>query len=67
MGLSGQLHASAGRFIPRERTPGIHYIGDCVGPRASLDAVVRKKFLAPIIQPHWASYPGFWYLPVSHL
>jgi len=52
MGLSGQLHASAGRFIPRERTPGIHYIGDCVGPRASLDAVVRKKFLAPIIQPH---------------
>jgi hypothetical protein len=28
-----------GRFIPWERTPGIHWIGDRVGPRACLDPV----------------------------
>jgi hypothetical protein len=30
------------RFTPREKTPGIHWIGGWVGPRAGLDAVVRK-------------------------
>jgi hypothetical protein len=31
------------RFTPRERVTGTHYIGLWVGPRASLDAVVRIK------------------------
>jgi len=29
-----------GSFSPRERTPGIHWIGGWVGPRAGLDAMV---------------------------
>jgi hypothetical protein len=28
-----------GRFTPRERAPGTHWIGGWVGPRAGLDAV----------------------------
>jgi hypothetical protein len=34
-------------FTPRERAPGTHWIGGCVGPRASLDAVVKRKFSIP--------------------
>jgi hypothetical protein len=36
-----------GRFIPRERAPGTHWKGGWVGPRAVLDAVVKRKFPAP--------------------
>jgi hypothetical protein len=32
-----------GRFTPKERAPGIHWIGGWVGSRAVLDAVVKKK------------------------
>jgi hypothetical protein len=32
-----------GRFIPRERAPGTHWIGGWVGPRAVLDTVVKRK------------------------
>jgi len=28
-------------LYPKERTLGIHWIGDCVGPRAGLDAVLK--------------------------
>jgi hypothetical protein len=35
-----------------ERLPGTHWIGGCVGPRAVLDAVVRK-----IPSPRWESNP----------
>jgi hypothetical protein len=31
------------RFTPRERDSGIHWIGDWVGHRAVLDAVVKRK------------------------
>jgi hypothetical protein len=31
------------RFTPRERAPGTHWIECWVGPRAVLDAVVRRK------------------------
>jgi hypothetical protein len=49
-----------GSFTPRERAPGNHWIGGCVGPRAVLDVVVKRKFSiprlesnpgAPIVQP----------------
>jgi hypothetical protein len=30
------------RFTPRERAPGTHWIGGWVGPRAVLDAVVKR-------------------------
>jgi hypothetical protein len=32
-----------GRFTPRERTADTHWIGGRVGPRAVLDAVVKRK------------------------
>jgi hypothetical protein len=32
-----------GRFTPRERAPGTHWIGGWVGPRTVLDAVVKRK------------------------
>jgi hypothetical protein len=31
-----------GRFTPRERAPGNHCIGGCVGPRAVLDTAEKK-------------------------
>jgi hypothetical protein len=47
-----------GRFTPRERAPGTHSIEVWVGPRASLDAVVKREIPThsqdlnpPIIQP----------------
>jgi hypothetical protein len=40
------LHPS--RFTPRERgVPGTHWIGGWVGPRAVLDAVVKRKIPSP--------------------
>jgi hypothetical protein len=44
MDVSGQLHA-LGRFTPRERAPGTHWIGGWVGPRAGLDYEEKTKFL----------------------
>jgi hypothetical protein len=45
----GEWSASLlGRFNPPgERTTGAHWIGGCVGPRTSLDAVGEKKILIP--------------------
>jgi hypothetical protein len=34
-----------GRFTPGERTPGSHWIGGWVDPRAGLDDVEKRKFL----------------------
>jgi hypothetical protein len=40
----GEWSASRpGRFTPRERASGTHWIGGWVGPRAVLDAVVKRK------------------------
>jgi hypothetical protein len=36
-----------GRFTPRERAPGTHWIGGRVGPRVGLDAVVKRKISSP--------------------
>jgi hypothetical protein len=35
-----------GRLTPAERAPGTHCIGGSVGPRAGLDDVEKRKFLA---------------------
>jgi hypothetical protein len=44
----GEWSASRpGRFTPRERAPGTHWIGGWVGPKAGLDAVLKRK-LSPI-------------------
>jgi hypothetical protein len=36
-----------GRFTPMERAPGTHGIGGWVGPRAVLDAVVKRNIPCP--------------------
>jgi hypothetical protein len=36
-------------LYPRVKAPGTHWIGDRVGPRAGLDAVVKRKI--PDIAP----------------
>jgi hypothetical protein len=44
----GEWSASRpGRFNPRERARGTHWIGGWVGPRAVLDAVVKRKITSP--------------------
>jgi hypothetical protein len=59
MEVSDQLYAPAA-LPPRERAPGIHWIEGWVGPRAVLDAVVKRKIpiprresslRTPIVQP----------------
>jgi hypothetical protein len=55
----GEWSAShPGCFTPRERAPGTRWIGFWVGPRTSLDVVMKRKILSPcrdsnppIIQP----------------
>jgi hypothetical protein len=48
----GERSASrSGRFIPRERASGTHWIGGWVGPRAVLDAVVERKI--PSLRRKW--------------
>jgi hypothetical protein len=42
MGVSGQHHVPAALY-PEERTPGTHWIGGWVGPRAGLDIGARKE------------------------
>jgi hypothetical protein len=48
--VSGQLH-------PRGKSPGTHWIGGWVDPRADLDDVEKWKFLPP---------PGFELRPLGH-
>jgi hypothetical protein len=41
------LTSRPGLFTPRERAPGTHWIEGWVGPRAVLDAVVKRKIPSP--------------------
>jgi hypothetical protein len=44
----GEWSASRpGRFTPRERDAGTPWTGGWVGPRAALDAVVKRKITSP--------------------
>jgi hypothetical protein len=44
----GEWSAShSSRFKPKERDSGTHWIGGWVGPRAVLDAVVKRKIPGP--------------------
>jgi hypothetical protein len=47
------LASRPGRFTPREKVPSAHWIGGWVGPRAILDAAVKRK----IPSPHRESNP----------
>jgi len=44
-----------GRFTPRERAPGTHFLGGWVGPRAGLDAVMNRKIPRPYRDPNHRS------------
>jgi len=46
MVVSDQLHGPI-RFTTREGAPDTHWIGDSVGPRAVLDAVVKREIPSP--------------------
>jgi hypothetical protein len=54
MEVGVQLHSY--RCIPGERAPGTRWIGDWVGTRAGLDAVLKGKYpvpagnLTPVVQ-----------------
>jgi hypothetical protein len=39
--------ARPGRFAARERDPSTHWIGGWVGPRAVLDAMVKREISIP--------------------
>jgi hypothetical protein len=44
--VGGEWSASRpGRYTPKERAPGTHWVGGWVGPRAGLDIVEKRKFL----------------------
>jgi hypothetical protein len=44
--VGGEWSASrTGRFVPRERDPGTHWIGGWVDPRAGLDDMEKRKLL----------------------
>jgi len=44
----GEWSAShPGHFTSRERTPGTHWIGGWMGPRASLVMAAKRKILGP--------------------
>jgi hypothetical protein len=58
-GVNGQHHAPTALY-PRERTPGTHWRGGWVGPRAGLDTEDRGKIIClcrgsnpdrPVVQP----------------
>jgi hypothetical protein len=57
-------------FTPRERAPGTHWIVVSVGPRASLDAVEKRRISLPCYKskpgnpalsplPYWMNSPSF--------
>jgi hypothetical protein len=65
LGTRWRSASRPGRFTPKERTPGTHWIGGWVGPRAFLDTVVKRKIPSPrresnprtsILQPVAQSY-----------
>jgi hypothetical protein len=60
--VKGEWSASyPGRFTPGERSPGTHWIGGSVGPRAGLDDVEKRKFLTILgleLRPLGLRYPG---------
>jgi hypothetical protein len=63
------------RFTPKERAPGIHWIGGWVGPRAVLYTVLKRKIPSshresnpdhPIVQPTVSRYTD-WPIPALGL
>jgi hypothetical protein len=47
MEVSGQLHAPVALLTSKKRALNIHWLGGWVGPRAILDAMVKRKITSP--------------------
>jgi hypothetical protein len=47
LGGSERSASRPGRFTSRERAPVTHWVGGWVGPRAILDAMVKRKIPGP--------------------
>jgi hypothetical protein len=67
---SGCIAPHPGLFTPRDKAPGTHWIGGWVGPRAVLDARVKRKIPSAIptelsrLFPEWVDnemYAYIWY------
>jgi hypothetical protein len=53
----GELSASrTGRYFPRERTPGTHWMGGWEGPRAVLDTVVTRYVWQDVTHKSFPNY-----------
>jgi len=48
LGSGGDIASHPGCLTPRERAPGTHWTGGCVGPRHSLDSVKEKNSQPPL-------------------
>jgi hypothetical protein len=70
--VNGQLDAPAD--LPPGKAPGTHWKEGCVGPRAGLDDVEKRKFftlqgvkLRPLgLQPVASRYT-YWAIPAPHM
>jgi hypothetical protein len=50
----GEWSASlTGRFIPGERVPDTHYVADCMGSRAGLDAMEKGNIICRESNPYF--------------
>jgi hypothetical protein len=72
----GEWSASRpGRFTSGERTPGTHWIGGWVDPRAKLDDVEKRTFMtirtrtptSSIVQPVASHYTDYAILAPKHV
>jgi hypothetical protein len=54
MEVSGQLHAPAA-LLPEKEPLVTHWIAGWVGPRAVLDAVVKRKISQPLSRSYFTS------------
>jgi hypothetical protein len=60
----GEWSAShPGRLPPEERAPGAHWLGGCVGLRAGLDSMEKRKHLLPCARnrPLATEHVARWY------
>jgi hypothetical protein len=54
MEVNGQLHATAA--LPPRKSPGTHWIGGWVSPRAGLDTVEKRKILPMLGARRYADF-----------
>jgi hypothetical protein len=53
MEVNGQIHDPAALPLAK-KSPIPHWIGGCVGPRAGLDTVQKRKIMKFILSPNYS-------------